>query len=228
MQNIEDQDIKNKDWFSEADISPESNPLLWQKIEINGVKDIKNGSGGEGDVGKKREDLDGKIFNLFGAADQESIRMSEEEYYVGHEIINPLVEEVSVTLQIDELGYVYEGDSIDVTYKIGDIWIILLRAIEAYHIYQGAKEGYMASLNLMEGAKAAAIPYTSHLASRNYAAAKEQGIAVAKNATMIVAIELLLDYISSEDFYNLGTKIENAGELWPNNCLLYTSDAADE
>ena len=216
LQNTEDQDLQNKDWFSEVDITPDSRPLLWQKIEINGVRDIENGSGGEGAAGKKREDLVDRIFSLFGDADQESIRLSEEEYYVGHEIINPLVEEVSVTLHIDELGYVYEGDSIDITYKVGDIWIILLRAIESYHIYQGGKEAYMAALNIQEGIKAGAISYTSHLADKNFATAKEQGVAVAKNAAMIVGIELLLQYIRSEDFYNIGSKIENAGEFWPN------------
>ena len=158
LKNTEDQDIKNKDWFSEIDISPKASASLWQPIQIDGVKDIKNGEGGPGGAGEERVDLASQVFSLFGDIDQAEIRASEEEYYVAHEIINPLVEEAIITLQINELTYIYEGDSIEVTYKIGALWTFVMAA---WGIYEAAKY----------------IIYTSKAAS-NTAAAAAAGVVV--------------------------------------------------
>lgn len=223
LQNTEDQDLQNKDWFSEVDITPDSSPLLWQKIEINGVRDIENGSGGEGAAGKKREDLVDRIFSLFGDADQESIRLSEEEYYVGHEIINPLVEEVSITLNIDELGYVYEGDSIEVTYKVGAIWIAFLGAMSVYYIAQAIKSYFDTKLlaTYTQAASAvAAVPTESALAPYvvlDYIMdASEEAEQISESAAWAAIYATFALVLNNNDEFDVGTKIENAGEFWPN------------
>ena len=52
-----------------------------------------------------------------------------------------MVEEAYVTLQLNELQYIYEGDSIDVTYQIGDFWTDLIDLIAAYKIAKAVVEG---------------------------------------------------------------------------------------
>lgn len=218
LQNTEDQDLQNKDWFSEVDITPDSSPLLWQKIEINGVRDIENGSGGEGAAGKKREDLVDRIFSLFGDADQESIRLSEEEYYVAHEVINSLVEEVLVTLQVDELAYHYEGDNIEVSYEIGELWEWLILITSGYYGTKsavGIKEA--ADLFQMSALEAGAQPVPQIAASKKFS---ERAGAKVKDAAWDGSIAAgllgLFVYIQSEDRWKIGNKIENSGEIWPN------------
>ena len=217
LKNTEDQDLKNKDWFSEVDITPKNSSHLWQPIQINGVRDIKNGEGGPGSAGEERMDLASQVFSLFGDIDQAEIRASEEEYYVAHEVINPLVEEVIITLQINELAYIYEGDSIEVTYQIGKLWNYLTRAYQAYHIYKGAvaAKGVFESLGLAADAMKV-IPPMAVAAGIHKNVAKQEGITVAKEAGIVAVIEIILSLINPDDRWKIGTKIENAGEIWPN------------
>ena len=131
MQNTEDVEVSAREWASEAQLTPGQIPGLWQSIKINGVKDVKNGPGGPGEEGEDRDDLRTKIFLLAGTADQVAIRSSEEEYYVSHTVINPLVEELYVTIQLDQLSYIYEGDTVEVTYKIGKLWTLYNECISS-------------------------------------------------------------------------------------------------
>lgn len=218
LKNTEDQDIKNKNWFSEIDINPENNPNLWQPIEINGVKDVKNGEGGPGEKGKDRLDLSNLIFLLAGSADQQSIKLSEEEYYVGHEVINSLVEEVLVTLQVDELAYHYEGDNIEVSYEIGELWEWLILLTSGYYGTKsalGLKEA--SALFQMSALEASAQPVPQIASSRKFS---ERGTAKLKDAAWDGSISAsllgLFIYIQSEDRWRIGNKIENSGEIWPN------------
>ena len=62
------------------------------------------------------------LFSLFDIAamkKNKQILKGGEEYYLAHSVINPLVEEVYIALQVDELMYLYEGDTIRTTYKVG-------------------------------------------------------------------------------------------------------------
>lgn len=195
--NTEDQDIKNKSYAQEVDISPTASPELWQQIEINGVKDIKN-TGSD----TLRQDLIDLVFKLGGNANEQEIRKNEEEYYATHTIINPLVEEVYVTLQLDELAYIYEGDSIQVEYKIGKLWSKLLFLIGGYYVFkaaQAAKEA--AAANAAVGGQALSAA----------AALKGQGETIASGV-----IYTLGAFFTSTMKFNLGETIENSGEFWPN------------
>lgn len=218
LKNTEDQYLKSKDWFSEIDITPEASPSLWQPIKINGVGNIKNDEGGPGTAGEERLDLASQVFYLFGENNQAEIRASEEEYYAAHEVINPLVEEVLITLQIDELGYVYEGDSIEVTYKIGSLWLYVMGALSAYYIYQGTVG---ASRKLAEGTNSAVLasgppfpnPGAAALAGYRILDSADDAARGVLWGSIIAALTLV---INNNDEFDVGTKIENAGELWPN------------
>jgi predicted phage tail protein len=154
---------------------------IWQKIIINGPNDIKNA-----ETNVSRNNLG--IFAYFGELDQALSRMAEEEYYVSHTVINPLVEELYISLQIDELAYVYEGDSVKVTYKISLLWAVLIGALAVY-------AGYEAIVDATWPPAAALAPYAVVL--------------------MFLLFGLIVAFLTNVSF-TIGTKIENSGELWPN------------
>lgn len=218
MKNTEDEDVSSKNWFSEEDITPGNIAGLWQKIEINGVKDIKNGAGGPGADGEVRADLISKIFLLAGTADQKAIRTSEEEYYVSHTIINPLVEQAYVTVQVDELAYIYEGDTVEVTYEIGRLWLYVMGTLAAYYIYQGTVG---AAKKIAEGTNAAVLasgppfpnPGAAALAGHRMLDAADDASRGLLWGAVLAALTLV---ISKNDSFKVGEKIENAGEIWPN------------
>jgi predicted phage tail protein len=202
LKNSDDSEISSKDWAVEQNISPQNTPNLFQSLEINGVKDIKNGATGPGEQGQERQDLVEKIFYLAGDADQEEIRKTEEEYYASHTIINPLVEEAYVTLQLNELQYIYEGDSIDVTYQIGDFWTDLIDIIGAYKIAKSVVQGVRTAT-----------------ASQPFTAAMIPGIIadVATDTGFWIGVAALIgNHFLKKARFKLGEKIENSGETWPN------------
>ena len=145
MQNTDDVEVSAKDWASEVQLTPGQIQGLWQSIKINGVKDVKNGPGGPGEEGEERDDLRVKIFLLAGTSDQAVIRSSEEEYYVSHTVINPLVEEMYVTIQIDQLSYIYEGDTIDD--NIQNRKTLDLHNDRVWGVYHGLLAAYYAASN---------------------------------------------------------------------------------
>ena len=196
---------------STQDITP-PNTNLWDPINITNPESMPD------------------YFRKFTGEDLDSVasRMMQEENYISHTIINPLVEEAYISLQLDELGYNYEGDHVEVTYKIGELWNILLVAWQAYHMYKLGEAGNDAIDNFakaktnveMAAALSAYFPIAAAVQQEEAALhtkmGKQQLLTVAKEALIIVAIELVKQFINPEDGWKIGTKIENAGEVWPN------------
>ena len=162
---------------------------LWQEIVINGPKEIKNGEHGPG----APEALlpDAEIFTYDSQIFDTEARYSDEEYYESHTVINPLVEQLYITLQVDELAYVYEGDRVEVEYRVGELMAFIIGALVAAGIAAGT------GVSITEtGPK----PTMS-----------KWGIAAWALVGGLVAVALSLAFKIS-----LGKKIENSGELWPN------------
>jgi predicted phage tail protein len=194
----------------QINITPESEDdkaeSFWQKIYINSPVEVKNNSD---------EDITNEI-SIFGPGGSyvTSIEKSiEEENYASHTIINPLVEQAHVSLQIDELMYVYEGDNVDVTYKIGELWSALL---DGFLIYQTGLLIYRA-VNIANFTAMCSSPSLDPKINALACAALKAEIKV---AVVDVAIEAVLigikEYINSNDGFKVGTKVENSGESWPN------------
>jgi predicted phage tail protein len=191
---------------AEIDITPkgstDANEKLWQNIVIKGPNNIKNGPGGPGEDGGDRSELG--IFRPMGEVNEAAARTAAEEFYISHTVINPLVEELYVTLQVDELGYLYEGDKVEVEYSIGALWGALLGALiaaEGWDVLsdQFQKDGVP---GVCDGG------CTTKWASL-----------VAKYGHLVVAgiLGALLGAFLGETLrFSVGTKIENSGELWPN------------
>lgn len=216
LNNSEDEEVSSKDWSTEVDVTPGKTAGMWQSIKINGVKDIKNGAGGPGADGEDRADLINKIFLLAGTADQASIRSSEEEYYVSHTVINPLVEEAYVTVQVDELAYIYEGDSVEITYEIGKLWTFIAGTLAVYYTYQAVANA--ANVGFYSAAQSAATtPFVNAgavaTAGLSMLDAKDQLLESAAHAIVWGAVAL---WMGTADAFKIGEKIENAGEIWPN------------
>lgn len=208
LMNTEDQDVRGKQIVKElSDINPETSNL-WQSISIGGPKQkVKNGSIGPGVEG---EDYNGELsifkFNSSNSSEQSSVR-PEEEYYIAHNVINPLVEELYVTLQIDELGYVYQGDELEVEYSPGAL--------------MGALFGF-----LMAFEATAAVAETAETTAGTSTAIVEKGSEAAQGAARegkvsarwakIGAITFLGALLGLFTKFKIGTKVENSGEVWPN------------
>tara|TARA_R110002020_G_scaffold133235_4_gene297338 strand:- start:2595 stop:7973 length:5379 start_codon:yes stop_codon:yes gene_type:complete len=213
LNNSEDEEVSSKDWSTEIDVTPGNIAGMWQSIKINGVKDIKNGPGGPGVEGEDRTDLINKIFLLGGTADQESIRSSEEEYYVGHTVINPLVEEAYVTVQVDELAYIYEGDSVEITYEIGKLWTFIAGTLAAYYAYQAVKQAGQITFYASAQAVAGMSPGAAANSGLSIIDAKDKVLESVAHAIVWGAVAL---WMGAADAFKIGEKIENAGEIWPN------------
>lgn len=200
LKNTEDEDLAgNRIIGDEHDITP-STSNLWQSIVITSPQDkVKNGPIGPGNQGDK---YDGDL-NLFKFANNDSaelVKSQEEEYYVSHSIINPLVEEVYVSLQIDELAYIYEGDEINVKYKPGAIMGATLGLMIVAEDAKALGSAAMAAVGLPTEAGAKAK------------SAKEVGISAAK----VAAAATVGAVIGNNTSFTVGRKIENSGETWPN------------
>lgn len=208
---IEQQAFINK----KIDITPESEDdkteIFWEKIYINSPIEVKRHNG---------HDITGQIsiFEYGGGYITSLEKNIEEENYASHTIINPLVEQAYVSLQIDELLYVYEGDNIDVTYKIGKLWIYVLGTLAGYYILKGK----ISTPKKLAAGKTAAIlanspPFpnagAATLAGQKILDATSDGIEATTWGTVLLAITLV---INNNDEFKVGTKVENSGESWPN------------
>lgn len=168
---------------------------LWNKLEINSPTEILNESG-------TNIASDIKIFNE-GSESSASSKYLEEENYVSHTIINPLVDQAYVALQVDELSYIYQGDEVEVTYKIGTAWAWITGGLAIYH---GVKAGFAYA---KAASAASLIPAGPALAATHTADAK-------KELLTAVGWGLVSLFIATSDGFSMGTKIENSGETWPN------------
>ena len=109
-------------------------------------------------------------------------RTAEEENKESHVIINPLVTEAYVTLGINELYYVYEGDEVKVTYKIGELFEYIINGMIAYHGILAAYYGFTAAKFGLMGAGALKNPMTDLVIA--FAIAKENALLALKEAAM--------------------------------------------
>jgi len=195
---------------SPVDISPSQEPTLWEQKQLTKPSDLE---------GVFRE-LQGSDLNNLVA------RKLQEENYESHRVINPLVEEAYVSLQIDELMYVYEGDEINVEYKIGKLWTFLLAGLSAYHIYKsistisysaaysGIMTGAQAATSLSIGpAGVAALGLLSGHAGGHAAQEVKDGVA---SGVLVGVMGIILSFVLGNHRFKIGTKIENSGEFWPN------------
>lgn len=213
------------DVVEEVDITPgevvDTEENLWKKIEIKSPIKV--------------EDIDGidltealSIFEeLVGQNLDEIIKKRfSEENYLSHTIINPLVEQAYISLRIDELGYIYQGDEVEVEYKIGELWTYLLAAMSVYRIYQVSKSVTSAIFHgaisksafgsLGAGIGPAGLAALGLLGSENATHAAEKTSDSAAGGLLSAVLLALLAAISKNHRFKIGTKIENSGEIWPN------------
>lgn len=193
-----------------VDISPDKKPTLWEQKQLTKPSDLE------------------AVFRELQGSDLDNLvaRKLQEENYEAHRIINPLVEEAYVSLQIDELMYVYEGDEINVEYKIGKLWTFLLAGLSAYHIYKSITTvSYATSYSaIMSGAQAATslsfgpagVAALGLLSGHSGGhAAQETGDGVA-SGVLVGVLGIILSFVLGNHRFKIGTKVENSGEFWPN------------
>ena len=167
----------------EVDIIPgstKSNQLdLWEQIMVNSPIDIKNKDG-----------EDRKNLNIFAKLEK-GVKTNEidpaEENFISHKIINLNVEEVYVSLQIDELSYIYEGDYWEAEYKLGEM--------------MGAIMGGLVGLGGAGSMQSSPI----------------DGMSTTAFAVLAGSLGAIVGLVGSLlTKFTIGTKMENSGEFWPN------------
>jgi hypothetical protein len=199
----------------EVDITPNGQAditeNLWNEIKIESPILIES---------EDEQDIDEELFFTKineSEIDQNVNNRIDEENYLPHSIINPLVEEAIVSLQADELFYLYEGDHVEVTYEIGKLWRYLLKAWLAIQTAKVLYHGTKAIIAAANGAAAAASPFSAHIATFQFKEASERGLLAAKAAPLALALGVLYNTVFDRDYrWKIGTKVENSGELWPN------------
>lgn len=183
IKNTESENIPNI-FGDEIDILPGSqndqNLNLWEQIVINSPKDIVNANG------ENRKSLN--IFQLLDAGVKPNQIDPAEENYIAHKIINPNVEEVYISLQIDELSYIYEGDYVLAEYRLGEFMALAM--------------GLIAGAGLASSVSVSAVG----------PAVSATGL-VLFGALLGGIIGVL---IARATKFKVGSKVENSGEIWPN------------
>ena len=180
---------------------------FWDEVVVNSPISIIKGS----------ENIASSIFSQLTDDEIQSDieKKLQEENYLSHTIINPLVEEVYVSLQVDELGYIYEGDEVEVHYQIGEFWAYVAGGLAAYNLGAGmyytasaTKHAAAAAVAIDAGAKAEALTAAADSSEKATESYVKAGI---WTAVTIGIVEF--------DRIRIGTKIENSGELWPNKAM---------
>lgn len=195
---------------------------LWNQIFIKSPKLVldKDGNNVTNELG---------IFDVLSSSsiDDLIIKRFSEESYISHTIINPLVEQAYVTLQVDELGYIYEGDEVNVSYQIGKLWTVFLGIIGLYHLLRLKAKGTLAvgAAGISKGASAATsltvgpagVAANALLAGLAGGVAAEAGAQAGFGTALIASLAtLVLAFVLAGHRFDIGTKIENSGEIWPN------------
>jgi len=210
---------------SEIDVSPTSTSQAWDEVKINSP--VK---GGVTIKGVADEDLRKALFILFASSDGSMMSKSNEEYYLTHTVINPLVEEVIASLGVDELVFTYPGDEIDVTYQLGLFWALVLGAIAIFEAAKGVAKGSMAG---GLGTAATKLGATAFVAEGNPItaimgppialaggglglASAAAGVGSFLGGTFGLAVTLIAIIYVALKWWKVGTKVENSGETWPN------------
>jgi predicted phage tail protein len=159
------------------------------------------------------------LFKRLLSTNRNAIIADQEEYPVRHNIINPLVDELYVTLQINQLFYIYPGDEVKITYKIGQLMLLIGSILLAQQI--GAA---LQSSGITIGG--GTVGTTKNFGS------------VAMAAVLVAIGAGVLYYIGDKNStFSMGTRIDNSGELWPNKVMfrikygnigeeLYSTDVA--
>lgn len=192
-----------------VDISPSSSSF-WDQSELSNPEDMPG------------------VFSKIDGSDLDNIvaRLLQEENYISHTIINPLVSEAYVSLQLDELGYTYEGDEVNVEYKIGELWSALLLALSIYHGAKMIAQEVAGATLAMYSSTALASTVTGmgpagvtalnlmnqHLAVQ---ASETAGGGILSGA-LVIALGAVAALVLNKYRFKIGTKIENSGEIWPN------------
>lgn len=190
----------------------------------------------------------------YNAAITKSSPYPEEEFFVSHIITNPNIEFAIVSIKINELFYVYEGDESRVEIKLGSLLGAIIGALLAYMFVKDAtnklsiaavaQSAAVASSGATSAALSAVGP-TSVSPAGAAAAAVAAGVgivaleAVAVGTTAKTALSAALKILAGAaigaiignnlNLYS-GRKIDNSGESWPNilQFRVRTSNEGDE
>lgn len=200
-------------WATKKDIYPESLSEFWEDVSI-----LNPAEGGVKINGVVDEELRKSLFVPFSSSDGRLVSQANEQYYLSHTVINPLVEEVIVTLQVDELVFVYPGDEIDVEYRLGPFWSFFFLIYGIFSAAKAMNQGIMAKglAGAAGGGSTVVGPGAPALGGglATAASAAGGGSAVLSAVGSIVAAVVMAGL--SLKWWRVGTKVENSGETWPN------------
>lgn len=192
--------------------NPSSDLEYWSQLEINSPRVVKVD-------GVEDATLSRNIFRLYNASSETISNAIDllEEYYLTHEVINPLVKEAYVSLQVDELAYIYEGDNVNVTLKIGPLVKLIIATITGVFVGQKVSKIAEAKQKAATAKAATATPTGGAVgAMMGMEAGAQESNALALGimaGAMAGTISLL---IADDAEFDVGTKNENSGETWPN------------
>lgn len=184
--------------FTPLDITPGSpgSDKYWNEIQSGPAPDNfmdaerqplyydPNGNGSTDD------DFRSPVFKKIGGDDAELAFRPEEEYPINHIITNQLVDQALVTIQINQLNYLYPGDKIEVTYTPGALMIAALGAV-------------------------AGIGLASELLAESDEPINITGYAAAAMWGGVIGY-VIGKVLENNAEFKIGTKIDNSGETWPN------------
>ena len=169
--------------MTRIDPNPNTNNILWRQLTIESPSNVFY-------VDDQSQVTNEPLFLSLSMGDIAGDIRPEEEYPVSHTVTNQLVDELVVSLQINQLLFVYPGDEVKVTYVPGATIFAVIGAIAgagfAADVMAEADEGFDIGAFLTSTIWGGIVGLIF-------------GILLEKNSE-----------------FNIGTKIENSGETWPN------------
>lgn len=186
---------------------------------------------------------------LYMKAKTLSFPRPEEEYFTSHIITNPNVEFAIVSIKINELSYIYEGDESRVTVKLGSLLGALIGAILGW-MWAGKGTNNVslatafAAIGTAATARAVAFKTAGSGSLAKVGVSSEPALATAMtvastkytaNTALTAALKILAGAAigaiigNNLNLYS-GRKIDNSGETWPNimKFRVKTSNLGDE